>query len=550
VSDTRRDQVLLHSSSPQAAPRLVPSRLGVAAWIFAFTAGGCADSTGDDGQAGDDSSETQTPGDTGTETGESPDQAPELAAEPEIVHHPKQPMVVDVLVTLDRPGLIELVHDTDPGVRVVSLTPSDTSEQHHLRVRGLAPASAHDLTLTLIDPTDSAARADHPLAFTTNGVQPGFRPDFEVEVGDPAAVDPSYRMFDYAYTPLVDPTGIFVVDPQGITRWYYSTTPMYPGVPAVWAGISLLDDGTVLSLRDGGVTIIDELGEQQLWLPSEDHGLPLYHHDVIKLQNGNYLALSNSFERIDYSAITGDDNQLVAGDLLVELAPTGEIVWTWDTFDHLDPLRIRSAHGDGLDYYDRESGEYGFDWTHGNGVIERAEDGLLLLSLRHQNWLVAIDHATGEVVWRLGAEGDLDLLDGTWFFHQHSPQWQPDGSLLLYDNANGNPDVPSSMAHSRAVRYEVDESAMTATQVWDSRQDPHYLSPVAGDADRTPSGHVLMLDSALQSDPSMFDLGKNYSRLVELPSDGEPTPLWSLTTKVGSFVYRATTIEQLPGAVF
>jgi hypothetical protein len=501
---------------------------------------GCADSTGDDNSG-------ESLGDTGTETGETPEQAPGLAAEPEIVHHPNQPMVVDVLVTLDRPGLVELVHDDDAGVRIVSLTGLDPADQHHLRVRGLTPASVHALSLTIINPADPSQRADHPVAIATHGVQPGFRPSFEVEVGDPAAIDPSYRMFDYANMPLVDPAGIFVIDPQGITRWYYNGgTPTYVGATAIWAGISLLDDGTVLALHDGAVAIIDELGERRLWLPSADHNLALYHHDVIQLQNGNYLALSNSFERVDYSSIGGDPNRLVAGDLLVELDHTGDIVWTWDSFAELDPLRIRSQQGDGLTYFDPESGEYGFDWTHGNGVIER-EDGLLLISLRHQNWLVAIDHATAEVVWRLGDEGDFDLLEGTWFFHQHSPEWQPDGSLLLYDNANGNPDVPLHQLHSRAVRYELDEVAMTARQVWDSRQDPPYLSPVAGDADRTPSGHVLMLDSSLQPDPSIFDLGKNYARIVEIPSEGEPTPLWSLTTKIGSFVYRATTIDRLPG---
>jgi hypothetical protein len=37
---------------------------------------------------------------------------------------------------------------------------------------------------------------------------------------------------------------------------------------------------------------------------------------------------------------------------------------------------------------------------------------------------------------RLGARqrGDFTLESGTWFFHQHSPEWQPDGSLLPYDN--------------------------------------------------------------------------------------------------------------------
>jgi hypothetical protein len=171
-----------------------------------------------------------------------------------------------------------------------------------------------------------------------------------------------------------------------------------------------------------------------------------------------------------------------------------------------------------------------------------------LLSMRHQDWILAIDHQTGDVRWHLGDEGDFTLVDGEqWFFHQHSPQWQPDGSLLLYDNAVGNPDVPDNEVVSRAVRYALDFDAMTATQVWDSVEGEAVVSAVAGDADRTPAGNVMVLDSTLQPDPAVFDIGQNYSRLVERSSDDMAAPIWSLTTNQGSFVYRATEIELLPG---
>jgi hypothetical protein len=473
---------------------------------------------------------------------------PALVGEPQIIFHPNQPMVVDVMVELDRAGLVELTHDDDPGVRVASLAVDDDGRMHHLRVRGLAPVTAHALTLELRDLVDATLTATSPLGFTTDMPQPGFRPSFEVELTDAAALDPGYRLFDYTYMPLVDPVGIVVVDPQGITRWYYNGgAPGYPGATAIWAGVELLDDGSILAVRDGAVTILDELGEQRLRYLSFDYGLPAFHHEVRMLDNGNMLTLCNSFEVVDYSSLGLDADQLVAGDLLVEIDLAGEIVWTWNSFDHLDPLRLRSDPSEGLAYYDPVSGKFGYDWTHGNGMDESADEDLILLSMRHQNWIVAIDHATGEVAWRFGEGGDFELLEGTWFYHQHSPQLQPDGSLLLYDNGNGNPDVPHDEVWSRAVRYAIDFDAMTATQVWDSRHGERYVSPVAGDADRTPTGNVLMLDSALQPDPAVYDLGKNSSRLVEVRSDGEPSPIWSLTTNSGSFVYRATVLDRLPG---
>jgi hypothetical protein len=545
VSSPRRRSVPtpFRTSSAEAAPR--PDRCLVGATVFVAVLGQLVGCLADGPLEGDAESTSEST----SETDGGPEAvSPSLVGDPEIVFHPNQPMVVDVILELDRPGIVELRHDADAGVQVASVAVEDDGGRHHLRVRGLAPASPHVLMLTLGDPEDESLVTTQPLEFTTNPQQPGFRPSFEVELGDATALDPGYRLFDYTFMPLVDPVGIVVIDTLGITRWYYNGgVPGYPGATAIWAGVQLLDDGSILAVRDGAVTVIDELGEQRLHHSAVDYGLPAFHHEVVMLSNGNIMALGNQFEVVDYSSLGLAADQLVAGDLLVELDPSGEIVWTWNSFDHLDPLRLRSDPSEGLAYYDPESGKFGFDWTHGNGLDESVEHDWILLSMRHQDWIIAIDHATGEVAWRFGEGGDFELLEGTWFYHQHSPQMQPDGSLLLYDNANGNFDVPNDELWSRAVRYAIDFDAMTATQVWDSRQGEPYLSPVAGDADRTPNGNTLVLDSALQPDPAVYDLGKNYSRLVEVSSEGEASPIWSLTTNSGSFVYRATVIDRLPG---
>lgn len=476
------------------------------------------------------------------------DLAPALAVEPELIYHPNQPMVVDVLVELDRTGLVELLHDTDPGVHVAELATEDDDRRHHLRVRGLAPDTEHELTLTLSDPSDPDVSRQVPLALPTNYQLPGFRPSFEVETHDPQRLDSAYRLFDYAYTPLWDPAGLFVVDTEGITRWYYGgEPPEVLGPTAIWAGVEFLDDGSLLALRDGTISVIDELGEQRQRYSSFDLGLPAFHHEVTLLANGNFLTLSNSFEEVDYSSVDPELGvMLVAADLLVEINPAGEVVWTWDALEHLDPLRIRSEPGAGLEYFDPETGEFGYDWTHGNGMIDDPERDLIVVSMRHQDWIVAIEHDSGEIRWRLGPEGDFELLEGSWFYHQHSPQWQPDGTLLLYDNGL-DANIEIAELQSRAVRYALDYEAMTATQVWDSLTDEPYVSSVAGDADRMPAGNVLVLDSSLQPSLTGFDIGENYSRLTEMSYTGDPEPIWTLTTKLGSLVYRATAIDRLPG---
>ncbi|NVB37512.1 aryl-sulfate sulfotransferase [Pseudenhygromyxa sp. WMMC2535] len=464
----------------------------------------------------------------------------ELSGEPELILHENQPMIVDVIAEFDAPvDALELAEDADPGVRVEVLAVEDDGRRYHFRARGLAPDSAHSLSLRWPDGETS-------LDFETGAALPGFIPSFTVEQAAGAEIDPAFRIFDYSVGPDWSPNGLTVVDTEGVTRWYFGSDPIIPGPTAVWAGIELLSDGTLLTARDGAVIILDELGEVQRRHDSYSYGLSAFHHEATLLDNGNILTLSNSFETVDYSTM-GWGELLVAADLLVEIDPAGDIVWTWDAFDHIDPLRVTEIPGAGLPYVDTTTGDTGYDWTHGNGMMQ-IEGDLILLSMRHQDWIVAIDHQSGEIVWRLGPEGDFELLAGTWFYHQHSPQLQADGSLLLYDNAVGNPELGVDQLSSRAVRYALDLEAMTATQVWDDRDSVDtFVSTIAGDADRMPTGRIMVTDSAMHEEPGVFEPAINWSRIRELDEDAGGEALWTLRTEPGSFVYRATTTDMLPG---
>jgi hypothetical protein len=286
---------------------------------------------------------------------------------------------------------------------------------------------------------------------------------------------------------------------------------------------------------------MDELGELQMELHADEIGVVAgFHHDLEELDSGNFMVMSFAFADVEYE---GEGTLHVAGDMLYEFTPAGELVWSWNAFDHLDPQRRRDGFYIPQKITDPLTGEAGYDWTHGNGIVYRAADDTILLSMRHQDWVIAIDHETGEILWRLGDEGDFTLVgDEYWFFHQHSPEWQPDGSLLLYDNAVGNPARPDSEAHSRAVRYVLDFDAMTATLAW-ADDDPKFISALAGDADRMADGHVLRLDSAWIGEPQSLPA----SRLRELDPERSPNLVWSLTLPDGRLSYRASPVSRWIG---
>jgi hypothetical protein len=95
----------------------------------------------------------------------------------------------------------------------------------------------------------------------------------------------------------------------------------------------------------------------------------------VVLLNGHWLCLVNSTKPFTdlpgYPGVTP-----VLGDALVDLDTNLQPVWVWNSFDHLDVNRH----------------PYLFpDWTHSNAIAYSADDGNLLLSIRHQNWVIKID---------------------------------------------------------------------------------------------------------------------------------------------------------------
>lgn len=466
-----------------------------------------------------------------------------LLGEPTVVHHPKQPMVVDLIVELDAPGTGELAHGSDRLVAAVLLDPApgEFASTLHFRVRGLLPNATHPLTLT-VEAADGQRSASWTGEVSTNEALPGFIAKFEIDTPDPARVDQDLRLFDMTRLFADEPSGVFLVDTEGTTRWYVGEDNGVTAISDIWSGLALRPDGSISYVRRDAAFIMDELGERHMEVSAASIGQPTgFHHDLTELPNGNFLVLGYAFREVDY----GDEGTLyVAGDMIYEITPGGDLVWSWDCFDHLDPQRRRPVFfAEALIIPDPVTGKGGYDWTHGNGLIHSAADDMILLSLRHQDWILAIDHRTGELLWRLGDEGDFTLIDDQyWFFHQHSPQWQADGSLLLYDNAVGNPERPDEQAHSRAVRYELDYAAMTATMVWADDDEP-FVSAVAGDADRTSGGHVLRLDSAwIDADNPVF-----ASRLHELDPGRSPNLIWSLKIPPLRFSYRALPVSRWVG---
>ncbi len=314
--------------------------------------------------------------------------------------------------------------------------------------------------------THALPAAQLPLIATTT--TPGMTPQSGVElldlIGGPVTVAPAA-----------------VTDLAGNILWTYN--PELPG-GVVADPIKLLSNGHFLinfsvEAPDGTDSVLQEvdLAGTLIWqMTAADLNNALAtatcsgcnitvtgtHHDFVQLPNGHLIVIAGTQQVISGTTVTGD--------VLIDLDQNHNPVWLWNEFDHLDINRRPYLYP---------------DWTHTNAVLYSPDDGNLIVSMRHQNWLVKVDYAngtgTGDIIWHLGYQGDFTLIGGTdptdWFYAQHGPSFTTTNTtgqfgLAVFDNGDDRV-FPSSVTcgatgeppclYSTVPILTLDETAMTAT---------------------------------------------------------------------------------------
>ncbi len=374
-----------------------------------------------------------------------------------------------------------------------------------LPVIGLRPDREHTINVTIQDADGNQTRTAKPLSFTSPTLPEGDEqfPSLEVTVNKSQEMEPGITLLSVRRNKaLINENPeikafnqnfgmLLAIDENGETIWYYRQDSRI-------SDFEVLENGNIIYLTlDYRAIEIDWLGNivNTWWATGrpkgEIPGIPIntksLHHDIYDLPNGNLAVLGTEQRTIEnYYTSETDPNaprktQQVIGDKIIEFQRDGKVIWEWNTFDHLDPFHIGYETFGG--YWERRGFPNTLDWTHANNLVYDEKDDSWLISLRYQSAIVKVDRSTGEFEWILGEpsgwnEELQDKMftlegDGRWFYFQHSPTPTPNGNFLVYDNGNYGahpfePPIPLQETYSRVVEYELDESNMTAKQVWTS----------------------------------------------------------------------------------
>jgi arylsulfate sulfotransferase len=403
---------------------------------------------------------------------------------------------------------------------------SSLRTNHALPILGLYPDRENTVLITVV--SSKGQSESRSVAIVTDPL-PDFLPRIEIQTADPDLMEPGLTLCDLAVTNGSQFESFPIIfDHQGIVRWYLDLSASGDFCPPM----ERLKDGNLLFAVSESIYEYTMLGElaRKITVPGYN-----FHHDIIELPYGFFLA---AVDKPGTTIVNSRGVRSSVEDHIIEVnRRTGAVYREWDLRQILDVSRNEFVNSAG-------------DWFHMNSVWYSAADDCLIVSGRTQGvvkisrtneleWILAPHSGWGEsgpegmgsptadfLLTAVDADGvayDSEIQDGLrsapdfdWPWAQHAAMILPNGNVFLFDN--GAFRNFGAGTYSRAVEYEIDETARTVRQVWAYGQErgPEMYSFIISDVDFLPETENRLITAGivrLPNDPN--------TKIIELAYPGQ-----------------------------
>jgi hypothetical protein len=259
-----------------------------------------------------------------------------------------------------------------------------------------------------------------------------------------------------------------------------------------------------------------------------------YHHDFRKLENGNYMVMSETEEMIPlpwnkelYGTLIGLPNIIekknklfitgIFGTLL-EYSPDNKLVWKWNSSDYVTERVLDGWIPEGM---------------HANAFYYDEVNNHIYFSMKDISLIIKIDKSTGKAIDSFGAQlsPNQKISSINTFLLQHSIEKTTSGDLLLFNNSNIEAD---STAHSSLVIInDVSTNSLnerivkTVSCLIDNNDDGKSIK--FGSSEELPDGNILIGNGA-KGRIIIIDPRDNYRIIQDIVMKSYQRKIWDPMT--------------------
>ena len=264
----------------------------------------------------------------------------------------------------------------------------------------------------------------------------------------------------------------------------------------------------------GVVKRINPDGSEQ-WSYEVSNENQLSHHDVELLPNGNVLFIVWEKTTIEDATAMGVITEFdLYTESLWEVNPdTDEIVWKWNSIDHiiqnnnpeLDNFGDPSENWKKIDLNKNPILDNG-DIMHANGIDYDNERDLIYLSVNFYNEIWVIDHSTsidqaagstggnygvgGDLVYRFGDQTNLPIFDRNHYPNLIEGDFPGEDNMLVYVNGNS---IEQSTAYELELPFDEFPTDKSPQVIW-SFTDPNMYSRIVSGVEPLKNGNRLITE--------------------------------------------------------
>lgn len=449
------------------------------------------------------------------------------------------PLTPTLRVVLNQPAALELTLTDSRGTRVVTV---DAEQRvHEVPLLGLRPRDQVEVHVTALGARGSADA--RPVRFEVGDLPRRF-PELDVLVLDRGLAERGLTVMPVELVSDEEQIAYLIaLDGDKEVVWVWRTPIEFGDLRWHPSGaLYALGEGSAWELSPQGLAL-HQWGTDEAEAPEADGFTEVatgsLHHELFPGDGASdfWSLVDRPLDVQDYpcsyaAPATSCGPATLTAPRVVHFDREGTVLHDWALAERIDPFRI--GFGSLALPGSNE------DWAHANAVIRRPEGGLLV-SVRHQGALVALDDQ-GVVEWILAepagwGEAYRHLLlrpvgEGfQWTYHAHGPAYDADGTLWVFDNHNHGTSPytgsSSSSTRSRVVGYRVDAHNRAVVQVASLRQTATgpLFSRALGNVDVLPDTQNLLgvygMPTEQDGTPhTELGFGSRAVRLVEWTADG------------------------------